>query len=100
MINTSGAITRVWSRSRYVLAAEQAPRRSTPTQKTGPGTSTARSKADAKKKAGNVSVGTGRGTGSRKLKDIPEPAERPSTEGMTRTTGRGTGSRKSKNKGS
>lgn len=56
--------------------------------------------AEAKKKAGNVSVGTGRGTGSRKLKDIPEPAKRPSTEGMTRTTGRGTGSRKSKNKGS
>lgn len=56
--------------------------------------------AEAKKKAGNVSVGTGRGTGSRKLKDIPDPAKRPSTEGMTRSTSRGTGSRKSANKGS
>jgi hypothetical protein len=29
-------------------------------------------------------VHTGRGTGSRKLKDIPEPTSRPSTEGKTR----------------
>jgi hypothetical protein len=31
---------------------------------------------------------------------MPDPKERPSTEGMTRITGRGTGSRKSKNQGS
>ena len=55
---------------------------------------------DRKKAAGNRMVHTGRGTGSRKLKDIPEPKARPSTEGKTRSTGRGTGSRKSKNKGS
>jgi hypothetical protein len=45
-------------------------------------------------------VHTGRGTGSKRLGDMPDPKERPSTEGMTRITGRGTGSRKSKNKGS
>ncbi len=48
----------------------------------------------------NVRVSSGRGTGSRKLGDIPDPKSRPSTEGMTRVTGRGTGSRKSRNKGS
>lgn len=52
-----------------------------------------------KKAAANRMVHTGRGTGSRKLGDIPDPKARPSTEGMTRVTGRGTGSRKSKNKG-
>ena len=52
-----------------------------------------------KKAAANRMVHTGRGTGSRKLGDIPDPKERPSTEGMTRVTGRGTGSRKSKNRG-
>ena len=56
--------------------------------------------AEKKKKAANRMVHTGRGTGSRRLGDIPEPKARPSTEGMTRVTGRGTGSRKSKNKGS
>ena len=56
--------------------------------------------ADKKKSAANRMVHTGRGTGSRKLGDIPDPKKRPSTEGMTRVTGRGTGSRKSKNKGS
>ncbi len=56
--------------------------------------------AKKKKEAGNRMVHTGRGTGSRKLGDIPDPKARPSTEGMTRITGRGTGSRKSKNKGS
>ena len=45
-------------------------------------------------------VHTGRGTGSRKLGDMPDPKARPSTEGMTRVTGRGTSSRKSTNKGS
>ena len=53
-----------------------------------------------KKAAANRMVHTGRGTGSRRLGDIPQPKARPSTEGMTRITGRGTGSRKSKNKGS
>ena len=52
-----------------------------------------------KKAAANKMVHTGRGTGSRRLGDMPNPKARPSTEGMTRITGRGTGSRKSKNKG-
>ena len=52
-----------------------------------------------KKAAANKMVHTSRGTGSRRLGDIPDPKARPSTEGMTRITGRGTGSRKSKNKG-
>ena len=56
--------------------------------------------AERKKAAANRMVHTGRGTGSRRLGDIPDPKKRPSTEGMTRITGRGTGSRKSKNKGS
>ena len=55
--------------------------------------------AEKKKAAANRMVHTGRGTGSKRLGDIPEPKERPSTEGMTRVTGRGTSSRKSKNKG-
>ena len=53
-----------------------------------------------KKAAANRMVHTGRGTGSKRLGDIPDAKARPSTEGMTRITGRGTGSRKSKNKGS
>ncbi len=52
-----------------------------------------------KKAAAGRMVHTGRGTGSRKLGDMPNPRKRPSTEGMTRSTGRGTSSRKSKNKG-
>lgn len=56
---------------------------------------------EARKKAtAGKMVHTGRGTGSRKLGDMPDPKARPSTEGMTRVTGRGTGSRKSRNKGS
>lgn len=56
---------------------------------------------EARKKAtSNRMVSSGRGTGTRKLSDIPDPKARPSTEGMTRSTGRGTGSRKSTNKGS
>jgi len=56
---------------------------------------------EARKKASaNRMVHTGRGTGSRRLGDIPDPKARPSTEGMTRVTGRGTGSRKSTNRGS
>jgi len=56
--------------------------------------------AEKKKAAANRMVHTGRGTGARRLGDIPDPKSRPSTEGMTRVTGRGTGSRKSKNQGS
>ncbi|MGY5144471.1 MAG: hypothetical protein ACW9XH_08320 [Candidatus Nitrosopumilus sp. bin_32a] len=56
---------------------------------------------EARKKASaGRMVHTGRGTGSRKLGDMPDPKARPSTEGMTRSTGRGTSSRKSTNKGS
>ncbi len=55
---------------------------------------------EKKKKAVNRMVQTGKGTGSKRLGDIPEPKSRPSTEGMTRVTGRGTGSRKSRDKGS
>jgi len=55
-----------------------------------------KAQAEKKKKAANRIIHTGRGTGSRRLGDIPEPAERPSTKGMTRITGRGTGSRKSR----
>ena len=56
--------------------------------------------AARKKAAANRMVHTGRGTGSKRLGDIPDAKPRPSTEGMTRVTGRGTGSRKSTNKGS
>ncbi len=52
--------------------------------------------AEKKKKASNRMVHTGRGTGSKRLGDVPEPAEKPSSKGMTRVTGRGTGSRKSR----
>ena len=51
---------------------------------------------EAKKKAaGNRSVGTGRGTGKRKLSSTPT-TKKVSTKGRTRSTGRGTGSRKTK----
>jgi hypothetical protein len=52
--------------------------------------------AEKKKKSANRMVHTGRGTGSKRLGDIPEPKEKPSTKGMTRVTGRGTGTRKSR----
>lgn len=52
--------------------------------------------AARKKAAGDVMVSSGRGTGRRKLSDIPDPKSKPSSEGMTRITGRGTGSRKSR----
>jgi len=55
---------------------------------------------EKKKKTANKMIHTGRGTGTKRLGDIPDPKARPSTEGMTRVTGRGTSSRKSKNKGS
>ncbi len=48
----------------------------------------------------NLTVHLGRGVRTTKAGDLPKPALRPSTEGMTRITGRGTGSRKSRNKGS
>jgi len=44
----------------------------------------------------NRMVSSGRGTGRRRLGDIPEPKARPDAKGMTRSTGRGTGSRKSR----
>ena len=50
----------------------------------------------AKKAAANTMVSSGRGTGRRRLGDIPEPKKRESTKGVTRSTGRGTGSRKSR----
>ena len=53
-----------------------------------------------KTKAGNTTVTTKRGTRKMKLKDLPEPRARKSTEGRTRVTARGTSSRKSTNKGS
>jgi len=48
----------------------------------------------------NLTVHIGRGVRTIKAGNIPEPAPRPSTEGMTRITNRGTGSRKSTYKGS
>ena len=51
--------------------------------------------AEKKKAAGNVMVSSGRGTGRRKLSDMPDPKAKPDSTGMTRITGRGTGSRKS-----
>ncbi len=56
--------------------------------------------AARKATTGGRMVSSGRGTGRRRLSDMPAPKARASTEGMTRITGRGTGSRKSKNKGS
>lgn len=41
----------------------------------------------------------GRGSRTTKAKDLPGPAPRPSTYGMTRVTNRGTSSRKSRNRG-
>ncbi len=49
-----------------------------------------------KKEAGSRMVSSGRGTGRRKLSDMPDPKATPDTKGMTRSTGRGTGSRKSR----
>jgi len=46
----------------------------------------------------NRMVSSGRGTGRRRLGDIPAPKERPDSKGITRSTGRGTGSRKSRGK--
>jgi len=48
----------------------------------------------------NVTMHLGRGVRTAKAGNIPKPNPRLSTEGMTRITGRGTGSRKSRNVGS
>ena len=55
-----------------------------------------RIQAARKAAAANRTVSSGRGTGTRKLGDIPEPKKATDTKGMTRSTGRGTGSRKSR----
>ncbi len=47
----------------------------------------------------NLTMYLGRGIRTVKLRDIPDPQPRPSTEGMVRITNRGTGSRLSRNKG-
>lgn len=47
----------------------------------------------------NLTLVSGRGGRTMRLKDLPEPRKRPSTEGMVRITNRGTGSRKSTNRG-
>ncbi len=44
----------------------------------------------------NRMVSSGRGTGRRRLGDLPDPKERIDSKGMTRISGRGTSSRKSK----
>ncbi len=44
----------------------------------------------------NRMVSSGRGTGRRRLGDLPDPKERIDSKGRTRVTGRGTGSRKSR----
>ncbi|MEK0365363.1 MAG: hypothetical protein QQN42_03345 [Nitrosopumilus sp.] len=46
-----------------------------------------------KKAAANTMVSSGRGTGRRRLGDIPEPKTRPEYKG-TMTSGRGTGKKK------
>lgn len=51
---------------------------------------------EKKKQTSNRTVSMGRGTGSRKLGDVPDSKPRPTTDGMTRITGRGTSSKKSK----
>ena len=50
-------------------------------------------KQQEKQAAAGRTVSSGRGTGRRKLSDIPEPKERPEYKG-TISSGRGTGSRK------
>lgn len=49
-----------------------------------------------KNAAKNTMVHTGRGTSSKRLGDMPDPASKPVTKGMTRITGRGTSTRKSR----
>ncbi len=52
--------------------------------------------AARKAAAGNRTISSGRGTGRRKLQDMPAPKERVESKGITRSTGRGTGTRKSR----
>jgi len=52
--------------------------------------------AARKAAAGNRTISSGRGTGTKRLSDMPAPKERVESKGMTRSTGRGTGSRKSR----
>ena len=47
--------------------------------------------AARKSTTGDRMVSSGRGTGRKKLKDMPDPKGRSSTKGTTRITGRGTG---------
>lgn len=49
-----------------------------------------------KEAAKNRFVHMGRGTGSKRLGDLPDPKPRPSIEGITRVVGRGTRTVKSK----
>ena len=51
--------------------------------------------AARKAASGNRMISSGRGTGRRKLSDIPEPKKRPEYKG-TITSGRGTSKRKTK----
>ena len=51
--------------------------------------------AARKATTGNRMVSSGRGTGRRKLSDVPEPKTRPEYKG-TMTSGRGTGKKKTK----
>ena len=51
--------------------------------------------AARKAKTGGSMISSGRGTGRRKLSDIPEPKKRPDYKG-TITSGRGTGKSKKK----
>ena len=59
-----------------------------------------RSQEAKKEKTGEAVITTKRGTKKMRLKDVPKPRARKSTEGRTRVTARGTKSRKSKNRGS
>ncbi len=51
---------------------------------------------EAEKVWKNITMHLGRGVRTVKLKDLPEPKPRPSTEGMTRITSRGTSMPQSK----
>ena len=70
------------------------------TQQNWAGDSYRKEQEKRKSDAGNTKVLIKRGTNTTKLKDIPKPRKRKSTEGRTRITSRGTSTRKSKNRGS
>lgn len=53
--------------------------------------------AARKRNAENTTVVSGRGTGSKRLKDIPEPQKRPTYKGHV-SSGRGTGTHDAKKK--